>query len=63
MAKLQNPKPTKQIGVRLPAALLAELDRYIAERNANEPGLDLTRSDAVRVILARTLTKPRALAS
>ena len=43
-------EPTTQVAIRLPASMLAALDAYAAEHA--QPGLTLTRSDAVRMILA-----------
>jgi hypothetical protein len=45
--------PTTQIAIRLPAPMLAALDAYAAEHA--QPGLTVTRSDAVRMILASAL--------
>lgn len=44
---------TVQIAVRLPESMMSALDAFAAERAL--PGLTLTRSDAVRMILAATL--------
>ena len=43
------------LGVRLPADLLAQIDAFIARRKAEEPGLELTRSSAIRLLLAYAL--------
>jgi hypothetical protein len=40
-----------QIAVRLPMDLLIRLDEEVARLQAERPGLDITRSDAVREIL------------
>lgn len=55
MAKTLDPDTTgemKQIAVRLPADALAVLDAEATRLNALAPGLGLTRSDALRSILA-----------
>ena len=44
-----------QIVVRLPDDLVQRLDAYTEARNAAEPGLHFTRSDAVRVLLSKVL--------
>ena len=44
---------TTQIAIRLPDSMLAALDAYAAEHA--QPGLVLTRSDAIRMLLARAL--------
>ncbi len=59
MSNRTTPKtPAKreiQIGVRLPQSLVADLDSYVARRLADEPGIDFTRSAAVRVLLSKAL--------
>jgi hypothetical protein len=46
-------EPTTQIAIRVPDAMLERLDAW-ASAHA-QPGLPLTRSDAVRMILAQAL--------
>lgn len=60
MGKRTTPNPTSakrevQIGVRLPQSLVDDLDAYVAARLAAEPGIDFTRSAAVRVLLGKAL--------
>lgn len=50
-----NTKRDIQLGIRLDASLVADLDAYVARRLEAEPGLDFTRSDAVRVLLGKAL--------
>lgn len=45
-----------QLGVRIPRVLLAALDREVSRMNAAVPGVEFTRSDAVRAVLTRALT-------
>jgi hypothetical protein len=44
----------KQVGFRLPEALVERLDRY-AEARARELGLEVTRTDAARMLLTAAL--------
>lgn len=44
-----------QVAFRLPDKLLARLDKHVQRLNRESPGLDLKRSDAVRMILTRAL--------
>ncbi len=52
-----NPLDLKQhrLAVRLPAWLLAEIDREVERLRALRPGGSLNRSDVVREILAHVL--------
>ncbi len=61
MAKPQTPHPTVQIAVRLPARIVASLDRAVARANRpREAFRPTTRSDVVREALRRYLdTAPR----
>ena len=49
--------PTKNVAFRLPESLLSLLDRYVEAMKAKQPGLKLTRADAVRVLLYRGLAE------
>ncbi len=40
------------LGVRLPDNLVAELDKYVERLQVDLPGLNITRADAVRQLLA-----------
>ncbi len=46
---------TFQTGVRLPVTLLERLDALTAKWMADNPGVSLSRSDAVRMLLVRAL--------
>ncbi len=53
MARKSPPVGTTLVAVRLPDTLLARVD-HLAERWSRErPGLPVTRSDVVRVLLER----------
>ena len=52
---LEGAEHTTQIACRLPDSMLAQLDAWRAERT--QPGLTITRSDALRMILAATLDR------
>lgn len=43
------------VAARLPKSLADRLDAYTNERAREEPGLRLSRSDAVRVLLIKAL--------
>lgn len=44
-----------QTAVRLPVEVIDRLDRYIAKLRKKQRGIKVTRSDAMRVLLARAL--------
>ena len=46
----------KQIAFRIPASMLDKIDQYAAYMREQSPGLGATRTDAVRVLLAQSLT-------
>jgi hypothetical protein len=46
---------TIQVAFRLPAGLVARLDEYAAKMMAAKPGLAVSRTDVVRVLLGRAL--------
>jgi hypothetical protein len=46
---------TAQIALRLPIALLDKIERYAESLRRQSPGLSLTRSDAMRMLLTRGL--------
>ncbi|MBI5538015.1 MAG: hypothetical protein HY898_35155 [Deltaproteobacteria bacterium] len=54
---VEGAEPTTQIAIRVPASLLAQLDAFAAEHA--QPGLALTRSDAVRMIMASAFDAPK----
>lgn len=46
---------TTQFGFRLSDALVERLDAYVEQMRATAPGMDVTRADAVRVLLTLAL--------
>ena len=52
MAYESTPKP---IYIRLDEALLARIDQFAERMNAQQPGLKLNRSDAIRVLIHKGL--------
>ena len=48
-------EPTTQVAFRLPDSLLKRLDRHAERMNAENPGLDFSRADALRSLLTRSL--------
>jgi hypothetical protein len=47
--------PKIQVALRLPSSLVKSLDAWAQMRMADDPGMKLSRSDAVRMLLARAL--------
>jgi hypothetical protein len=45
----------EQVAFRLPKALIKRVDAYAARLEAAQPGMKVTRTDAVRVLLVRAL--------
>ncbi len=50
-----GPEKTRQVGVRLPVSLLERLDSFAAQLAKETPGISVSRTDAVRVLLHRAL--------
>jgi len=48
-------EPTKQVAFRLPVSLIARVDVYVEILSQENPGVALTRADAVRLLLNRGL--------
>lgn len=46
---------TEQVAFRLPKDLVKRLDDFVARMSAAQPGMNVTRTDAVRVLLVRAL--------
>ncbi len=46
---------TKQMGLRLPEELVVRLDRYLDKLREDLPGVELTRTDAIRTLLEKGL--------
>jgi hypothetical protein len=56
--KVTQTKPapnTVQVAFRLPRVLVAQLDEEAAAMMAAQPGMTITRTDVVRVLLMRAL--------
>ena len=49
-------KRTRQIFVRMPEDLVIALDDYVQYMRAEQPGTNLSRSDAIRLLLYKALT-------
>lgn len=52
MHKMNN---SKQLAIRLPLDLLNQVDRYTEHMNTLHPGFEVSRADAVRVLLFKAL--------
>jgi metal-responsive CopG/Arc/MetJ family transcriptional regulator len=52
--------PPKATYVRLEQTLLARVDRFIEREAARQPGLALSRSDAIRILLHKGLDAEEA---
>ncbi len=50
-----GPEDTIQVGVRLPVSLVARIDAYAQELSEERPGIHVSRTDAIRVLLLRAL--------
>ncbi|MDQ3298953.1 MAG: ribbon-helix-helix domain-containing protein [Myxococcota bacterium] len=46
---------TTQVAFRLPDSLIERLDRHVKRMDAENPGLEFNRADAVRSLLTRAL--------
>ncbi len=44
-----------QVGLRVPMALLRRVDAYLARLRGELPGLAVSRSDALRILVAKAL--------
>jgi hypothetical protein len=53
-------EPTTQVAFRLPESLLGRLDRHAARLARLHPGLEFTRVDALRTLLATALDEAEA---
>ena len=49
-------EPMGLYAFRLPDPLIAEVDRFAKQLEAERPGVRVTRADAVRVLLSQALT-------
>jgi len=52
--------PMKVIPFRLPADLIKRLDKHAERMQAAQPGLQVTRADALRVLLTEALDREEA---
>lgn len=43
------------VGIRLPKTLLERIERYEEQQEAKNPGLELSRTDAVKMLLTQAL--------
>jgi metal-responsive CopG/Arc/MetJ family transcriptional regulator len=59
MARPKKPDAMETISVRLPAPMTKELDIFIEELRADMPLLPISRTDAVRQLLAMALEARR----
>ncbi len=55
MKKQEKKTKTTQTAFRLPPDLLERLDRHVDRVNADSPGLDVNRTDVVRMLLTKGL--------
>jgi hypothetical protein len=51
---------SQSVTIRLPVSLLARVDAYRDQLNRERPGLDSTRTDAVRMLLTLALASVEA---
>lgn len=57
---MPKPTPMAVIPFRLPAALVRRLDRHAARLRQEQPGLRVTRADALRLLLTEALDREEA---
>jgi len=60
MSPKAAPKKREPMGLyafRLPDVLIADLDRFAKQLEAERPGVRVTRADAVRVLLSEGLAR------
>src|SRR5689334_19582948 len=55
MPRPKPDEPTQQVALRLPLSIIERADAYAAQLAAEHPGLQITRTDAMRMILAKHL--------
>jgi metal-responsive CopG/Arc/MetJ family transcriptional regulator len=48
---------SKQMGLRLPQELIDRLDQYVDKLGEELPGVEFTRSDAIRTLIEQGLQK------
>jgi metal-responsive CopG/Arc/MetJ family transcriptional regulator len=48
---------SKQMGLRLPQELIDRLDQYVDKLREELPGVEFTRSDAIRTLIEQGLQK------
>jgi hypothetical protein len=60
MERCMAERSGKQIFVRLPDELVTELDAYVEILKDEQPGLNPSRSDAIRILLYRGLEAEKA---
>lgn len=59
MGSVSN-EPTQQTAFRLPVSLLGRLDHHVEHLRAEQPGMNITRADVVRLLLTRALDELEA---
>lgn len=55
MPRPKPEEPTQQVGLRVPESLIRRADLFAAQLSRETPGLQITRTDAIRIILTRHL--------
>jgi hypothetical protein len=55
MARPKKPETMELVSIRVPHAMIEELDRYTERLRAETPLLAITRTDTIRYLLARAL--------
>jgi hypothetical protein len=55
MSRPKPVEPTVSVGLRLPLSVVQRADRYAAQLARETPGLQVTRTDVMRIILAKHL--------
>jgi len=51
---------TEQVAFRLPKPLIKKLDAYAERMAKDQPGMNVTRTDVVRILLTRALDAKEA---
>ncbi len=52
---MRKREPKRQQAFRLPESIIERLDRYAERLRREQPGLEVSRADVVRLLLARAL--------
>lgn len=51
------PVPGRQLAIRLPAAIVARIERHAERLRQRFPGVSVTRTDAIRALLVDALDR------